>query len=132
MTTAKPTLDELVSSMHEQVALLTAASEIEATRQADRRDEIARQQLGRAAELLRGAAALGAIQNATCLSILGRCLFEQLITALWTIRSLENAQTHQSTAKTELVKAFKINLKVGKAKVKNHYAEGFNSDKLKR
>lgn len=114
MTTATTTtLDELVRSMHEQVALLTAASEIEATGQADPRDEIARQHLCRAAELVRGAAVLGAIQNAACLGILGRCLLEQLINALWAIRSLENAQTHQNTAKTELAKALKINLKAG-------------------
>jgi hypothetical protein len=121
MTTTTPTLGELVRSMHEQVALLTAASEIEATGQADLRDEIARQHLRRAAELVRGAAALGAIQNAACLGILGRCLLEQLITALWAIRSLENAQTHQNTAKTELAKALKINLKAGTAKIKNRY-----------
>lgn len=121
MTTATPTLDELISSMHEQVLQLTAASRIEATGQADLRDEIARQHLSRAAELLRGAAALGVVQNAACLGILGRCLLEQLITALWAIRSLENAQTHQSTAKTELAKALKINLKAGKAKIKNRH-----------
>ncbi len=121
MSTATPTLDELVSSLHEQVALLTAASAIEAAGQADLRDEIVRQQLGHAAELVRGAAALGAIQNAACLGILGRCLLEQLITVLWVMRSPENAQTHQSTAKAELAKALKINLNAGKVKIKNRY-----------
>lgn len=105
--------------MNEQVVLLTAASKIEATGQADLRDEIARQHLCRAAELVRGAAALGAIQNADCLGILGRCLLEQLITVLWAVRSLENAQTHQNLAKTELARALKINLKARKAKVRN-------------
>lgn len=122
MTTATPTLDELVHSLHEQVAVLTAACEIEVTGQADLRDEIARQHLSRAAELLKGAAALGAIQNAACLGILGRCLLEQLITVLWAIRSLENAKTHQNAAKTELAKALKINLKAGKAKIKNMHS----------
>lgn len=121
MTTATSSLDELVRSLHEQVALLTAASEIEATGHGDLRDDLARQHLCRAAELVRGAAALGAIQNAACLGILGRCLLEQLITALWAIRSLENARTHQNTAKTELAKALKINLKAGKAKIKNRH-----------
>lgn len=122
MTTATPTLDELVCSMHEQIAVLTAACEIEATGQADMKDEIARQHLCRAAELVQGAAALGAIQNAACLGILGRCLLEQLITVLWAIRSLENAKTHQNAAKTELAKALKINLKAGKAKIKNMHS----------
>ena len=121
MTTATSSLDELVRSLHQQVALLTAASEIEATGHGDLRDDLARQHLCRAAELVRGAAALGAIQNAACLGILGRCLLEQLITALWAIRSLENARTHQNTAKTELTKALKINLTAGKAKIKNRH-----------
>lgn len=130
-------MDELVHSLHQQVDLLNAASEIEAAGQADMRDEIARQHIRRAAELVRGAAALGAIQNANCLGILGRCLLEQLITALWTIRSLENAQAHQSAAKAELAKAFKINLKAGTAKIKNRHtgedatAEFLESEKMK-
>ena len=77
MTTAKTTIDKLVDSLHEEVALLIAASKVKAAGQADLRDEIARQQLGRAAELVRGAAALGANHNAACLGILGRCLLEQ-------------------------------------------------------
>lgn len=137
MTTAKPTLDELVRSMHEQVELLTSAAAIEAIGQADLRDEIAHQNLRRAAELVRGAAALGADQNAACLGILGRCLLEQLITVLWAVRSHENAQTHQSAAKTELTKALRINLQAGKAKIKNKYtgedatAEFLESEQMK-
>jgi len=137
MTTATSTLEELVDSLHEQVTLLLAASEVEASGQADLRDEIARQQLGRAAELVRGAAALGANQNAACLGILGRCLLEQLITILWAVRSIENAQSHQSSAKAELAKALKINLKAGKAKIKNRHtgadatAEFLETDQMK-
>ncbi len=123
MTTSKPTIDELVRSMHEQVELLTSAAAIEGTGQADLRDEIAHQHLRRAAELVRGAAALGAVKNSACLGILGRCLLEQLITALWAIRSQENAQTHLSAATTELTKALKINLQAGKAKIKNRCTE---------
>lgn len=131
MTTTTQTLDELVRSMNEQVALLTAASEIEATGQADLRDEITRQHLRRAAELVRGAAVLGETQNAACLGILGRCLLEQLITALWAIRSLDNAQIHQNTAKTELAKALRINLKAGKAKIKiSHTGEDATTEFL--
>ncbi|MHC8382320.1 hypothetical protein [Pseudomonas sp. LB3P14] len=113
------TLDELVQSLHEQVAQLTSACLIEAGGQADLRDELVRQQLRRAAELVRGAAALGTTKNAACLGILSRNLLEQLITTLWSIRSIENAQQHQGAAKAELAKAFKINLKAGKATVKD-------------
>ena len=137
MTIATTTLEELVESLHEQVALLLAASEVQASGQADLRDEIARQQLGRAAELVRGAAALGANHNAACLGILGRCLLEQLITILWAVRSVENAQSHQSSAKAELAKALRSNLKAGKAKITNRHtgvdatAEFLNTDQMK-
>lgn len=119
MTAATPTLAELVHSLHEQIALLVAASKIEAKGQPDIRDELARQHLCHAAELTRGAASLGSIQNAACLGILGRCLLEKLITVLWVIRSLENAQIHQNISKNELAKALKINLNAGKAKIIN-------------
>lgn len=137
MITATPPLKELVDSLHEQVALLLAASEVKVSGQADLRDEITRQQLGRAAELVRGAAALGGNQNVVCLGILGRCLLEQLITILWAVRSIENAQSHQSSAKVELAKALKINLKAGKAKIKNRHtgadatAEFLETDQMK-
>ncbi|WP_415880029.1 DUF5677 domain-containing protein [Methylomonas sp. TEB] len=121
MTTATTALDELVSFLNEQVAQLIAASEIDAVGQLDLRDEIARQQLSRTAELVRGAAALGANHNAACLGIMGRCLLEQLIAVLWAIRSIENAQEHQSSATAELAKALKINLKAGTAKIKNRH-----------
>lgn len=121
MSTTTLMLDELVQSMHEQASRLIAASEIDAAGPADVRDELVRQQLRRAAELVRGAATLGSDQNPACLGILGRCLLEQLITSLWSIRSLENAEAHQGAAKAELAKAFKINLKAGKAKVKNKH-----------
>ena len=114
-----PLLTELVQSLNEQVSRLIAASEIDASGPADPRDELVRQQLRRASELVRGAATLGSDQNPSCLGILGRCLLEQLITSLWAIKSLENAEALQGAAKAELAKAFKINLKEGKAKVKN-------------
>lgn len=138
MTTTKTTLEELVNSLREQVTLLLAASEVEASGHADPRDEITRRQLVRAAELVRGAAALGAGHNAACLGILGRCLLEQLITVLWVIRSVENAKSHQSSAKNELAKALKINLKAGKAKIKNRHtgadatAEFLETDEMKK
>lgn len=119
MPTSTPLLTELVQSLNEQAFRLIAASEVSAAGPADPRDELVRQQLRRASELVRGAATLGSDQNPSCLGILGRCLLEQLITSLWAIRSLENAEAHQGAAKAELVKAFKINLKKGKAKVKN-------------
>ncbi len=119
MSTSTPLLTELVQSLNEQVSWLIAASEVDAAGPADPRDELVRQQLRRASELVRGAATLGSDQNPSCLGILGRCLLEQLITSLWAIRSLENAEAHQGAAKAELAKAFKINLKNGKAKVKN-------------
>jgi len=137
MSTSTPLLAELVQSLHEQVPRLIAASEIEAIGPADPRDALVRQQLRRAAELVRGTAALGSDQNPACLGILARCLLEQLITTLWAIRSLENAEAHHGSAKAELAKAFKINLKAGKAKVKNKHtgedvsAEFLESEQMK-
>lgn len=122
-TTSTPTLAALVQSLHEQVSRLIAASEIDAVGSVDPRDELVRQQLRRAAELVRGAAALGSDQNPACLGILGRCLLEQLITSLWAIRSLENAETHQRTAKAEIAKVLRINFKAGKAKVRDKSTE---------
>lgn len=137
MPTSTPILAELVQSMHEEVPRLIAASEIEAIGPADPRDELVRLQLRRAAELVRGAAALGSDQNPSCLGILGRCLLEQLITCLWAIRSLENAEAHHRSANAELAKAFKMNLKEGKATVKNKHtgedvtAEFLETDQMK-
>ena len=121
MTSTDQPLEVLIASMHEQVDLLLAGSRLEASTQADLRDEIARQQLCRAAELLRGAAALGAARNSACLGILGRSMLEQLITVLWAIRSTENAQAHQSAGSIELGKALRMNLMAGKAKVWNKH-----------
>lgn len=119
MLTSTPLLTELVQSLSEQVSTLIVASEIDAPEPADPRDDLVRQQLRRTSELARGAAALGADQNPSCLGILGRCLLEQLISSLWAIRSVENTEAHQMAAKAELAKAFKINLMRGNAKVKN-------------
>lgn len=121
MSTEKPTLDELVYSMHEQVARLITASEIDAEGQPDPRDEVVRQQIRHAAELVRGAAALGAAQNPACLGILGRSLLEQLISSLWAIRSQDNANSVLGAAKAELARALRINLVAGKVKVKNRH-----------
>jgi hypothetical protein len=121
MTVQSPTLDELVQSMYEQAELLKKASEIEANGEADIRDEVVRQQMRRAAELVEGAAVLGAKENAVCLGIIARALLENLISSLWMVRSKQNAEAHQNAAKSELAKAFKINLKSGKAKVHNRH-----------
>lgn len=83
MNTETRTLDELIHSMHEQVARLITVSEIDPKDLPDPRDEVVRQQMRRATELVRGAAALGAAQNPACLGIIGRSLLEQLISSLW-------------------------------------------------
>jgi hypothetical protein len=114
-----PSLEEVVKSMHEQVRFLKAASEMDARGDADVRDEIMRQQMQRAAELVRGAAILGADENAACIGILARSVLEHLITSLWLVRSIKNAEDHQNAANSELAKALKINLKAGKAKIRN-------------
>jgi len=66
-----------------QAEVLLQASQMEAGDLPDERDEFTRQQLRRASELVKGAAALGAIENSACLGILSRSLLEQLITSLW-------------------------------------------------
>lgn len=107
----------LVESLKTQATLLIASSEIEAAGSPDPRDEFARHQLRRAAELLNGAASLGSAGNAACLGILSRSLLEQLITVLWGIRSVENAESQIGAGPAELAKALRINLKAGSAKI---------------
>jgi hypothetical protein len=138
MTSMPPKLEELTQSMHEQVSLLLSAAGIEATGTPDLRDELAREHLRRATELVRGAAALGANLNPMCLGMLSRPLLEQLINLLWSIRSLENAEAHQASSKAALAKAFRINLEKDKAKVRSKItgedatAEFVESDAMKK
>lgn len=109
--------NELVESLKTQSTMLIASSKLEVVGQPDPRDEFARHQLRRAAELIRGAAALGSVENPACLGILSRSLLEQLITVLWGIRSVENAVSQIGAGPAELAKALRINLKAGTAKV---------------
>lgn len=110
-------LDGLVESLRTHASLLIRSSEIEATGAPDPRDNFVRQELRRAAELVSGAAALGAIANPACLGILSRSLLEQLITVLWGIRSIENAESQSNAGTAQLAKAFKMNLEAGTAQV---------------
>ncbi|MBN6776106.1 hypothetical protein JRG42_22730 [Pseudomonas granadensis] len=100
-----------------QAEVLIQASEIEAGECPDVRDEFTRQQLRRASELVKGAVALGSIENAACLGILSRSVLEQLITVLWGIRSVENAVSQTAAGPAELAKALRMNLKEGTAKI---------------
>lgn len=109
--------DDLVQSLKTQATLLIASSELQVVGLPDPRDEFVRHQLRRAAELIRGAAALGAAENSACLGILSRCLLEQLITVLWGIRSVENAESQIGAGPAELAKALRMNLKAGTAKI---------------
>lgn len=114
-----PSLEELVQSLHQEVSLLLAASNIDAKGKPEMRDEIAREHLRNAAELVRGAAALGINLNPVCLGLLGRPLLEQFINLLWSIRSIENALAHQGSSNAALTKALRINLQKGKMKVRS-------------
>ncbi len=109
--------DGLVESLRTHASLLITSSEMKATGAPDPRDDFVRQQLRRAAELVSGAAALGAVANPTCLGILSRSLLEQLITVLWGIRSIENAESQSSVGTAQLAKALKMNLQEGTAQV---------------
>ena len=117
MSSPIPNTSELVESLKVQAGLLIQASEMEAGESPDARDEFTRRQLRRASELVKGAVALGAIENSACLGILSRSLLEQLITVLWGIRSVENAESQMGAGPAELAKALKMNLKAGTAKM---------------
>lgn len=117
MSSSYPNTRELVESLKVQAEGLIQASEIEAGECPDVRDEFARQQLRRASELVKGAVALGSIENAACLGILSRSLLEQLITVMWGIRSVENAESQMAAGPAELAKALRMNLKTGTAKI---------------
>ncbi|WP_246084961.1 MULTISPECIES: DUF5677 domain-containing protein [Pseudomonas] len=110
-------LDELVKSLGTQASRLIISSEMEATGPTDPRDDFVRKQLRRTAELVSGAAVLGAAANPGCLGVLSRCLLEQLITVLWGIRSIENAESQSSAGTAQLAKAFKLNLEAGTMQV---------------
>lgn len=110
-------LDGLVESLRAHASLLIRSSEMEATGAPDPRDNFVRQQLRRAAELVSGAAALGAVANPACLGVLSRSLLEQLITVLWSIRSIENVESQSSAGNAQLAKALKMNLQEGTAQV---------------
>jgi hypothetical protein len=104
---------------------------MEASGAADPRDAFVRKQLKRAADLVSGAAALGAAQNAACLGILSRSLLEQLITVSWSIRSVENAESQIGAGPAEMAKALRINLKAGTAKIRDlHTGEDVTADYL--
>lgn len=131
MSISSAETDELVDSLKKQSTLLIASSEIEATGPPDPRDAFVRHQLRRTAELVSGAAALGAARNSACLGILSRSLLEQLITVSWGIRSVENAESQIGTGPAELAKALRINLKAGTAKIcDRHTGEDVTADYL--
>lgn len=117
MSNSSSNIHELVESLKVQAEVLIQASEIEAGECPDVRDEFTRQQLRRASELVKGAVALGSIENAACLGILSRSVLEQLITVLWGIRSVENAVSQTAAGPAELAKALRMNLKEGTAKI---------------
>lgn len=117
MSSQIPNTCELAESLKVQARLLIQASEMEAGDSPDARDGFARQPLRRASELVKDAAALGAIENSACLGIQSRSLLEQLITILWGIRCIENAESQMSAGPVELSKALRMNLKAGTAKM---------------
>ncbi|WP_238351714.1 DUF5677 domain-containing protein [Pseudomonas sp. SWRI99] len=124
-------MDGLVESLNTQSTVLIASSQMEVSGSTDPRDTFVRQQLKRAADLVSGAAALGAARNAACLGILSRSLLEQLIMVSWSIRSVENAESQIGAGPAEMAKAFRINLKAGTAKIRDlHTGEDVTADYL--
>lgn len=123
---------DLAESMSEQSQRLKAASTIAASGATDVRDDLVRHHMLHSSELVRGAAALGREQNATSLGILARSLLEALISELWIVISIDNAQEQKKVEITELARVLKINLKSGKAKILNsHSGEDATTDFLK-
>ncbi|MDU8627537.1 DUF5677 domain-containing protein [Pseudomonas syringae group sp. 243L2] len=117
MSSSPPNMNELFESLTLQAGVLIQASQIEGGASLDKRDEFTRQQLRRASVLVKGAVALGTIENSVCLGILSRSLLEQLITTLWGIRSVENTESQMDAGPAELAKALKMNLKSGTARM---------------
>ena len=114
-------MDGLVELLNTQSTFLIASSQMKGSESVDPRDTFVRQQLRRAADLVSGAAALGAARNAACLGILSRSLLEQLITVSWSIRSVENAESQIGAGSGEMAKALRINLKAGTAKIRDRH-----------
>ncbi|MDP9123080.1 MAG: DUF5677 domain-containing protein [Pseudomonadota bacterium] len=119
MSNQEEKLQKLVDSLGMQCQLLAASASMECTEPSNPRDMLVRDQMRRAAELVRGAATLGASRNAACLGILSRSLLEQLIKLLWAIKSEDNANESLGAAKAELSRALRANLVAGKAKITN-------------
>lgn len=119
---SEPNLSDLVDSMKTQNQLLLAASGITANGEEDTRDGVLRQHLTHSAELVRGAASLGHDQNSTCLGIVARSLLEVLISALWVTISTDNAEAQMELSTGEIIRALRVNLKSGKAKMVNRHS----------
>lgn len=131
MPTDSQNLIDLAESMSEQTQGLKAASESASTGVADVRDDLVRQYMLHAFELVRGVAALGRDNNATCLGILARSLLETLITELWVVISIDNAEAQGKAAVAQFARAFRVNLVAGTAKISNrHSGEDVTADFL--
>ena len=130
-------LSTLVAGLCKHAELLAAAAAMDALGQPVTTDEAVREMLKRAADLVRGASALGAQGNQTALGVLSRAILENLIVLLWVQVAEENVATLKKAALVELARAAKINFEKGKARIINRQtgedatAEFLQSDRFK-
>lgn len=112
-------LEQLSQSLRERAQMLAAAASVEASSSDSDTDTAVRQILSRAAELIRGAAALGKESNPVALAVVARAVLENLIMVLWVQVSEANASAHRQAAHAELARVARVNLKSGKARILN-------------
>lgn len=112
-------LEKLAQSMVERAQVLVAAAAIEVRGKPTETDEVVRQMLSRAADLVRGAASLGQDENATSLGVIARALLENLISILWVQMDAAYAKQLQESSVVELARMARVNLNSGNARILN-------------
>ena len=137
MNESTPDIRALAGSLEKQAEVLLESAGMEQTYEPVETDEIVRRMLERASHLVRAASALGVQRNPTALAVLARAVLENLILMLWVQVSPENAESFNQMADAEFLRAARINLEKGKARIINRQsgedstAEMLESDRFK-
>lgn len=137
MADQAPDIADLVAGLTKHAEALHAASSMEVPGEPAEADALVREMLSRAGDLVRGAAALGQQRNVASLGVLLRAILENLILLLWVQVDQQNAKALSESAHAELVRAARINLEKGRARVldretgEDATAEFLQSDKFK-
>jgi hypothetical protein len=135
MTQAK--VEDYAKGLSDHAERLAFTATLDGAGKSCARDDQVRKILARAAELVRGASALGRDRNAVALGVLARTIVESLILLLWVEISEENALHQSKAGLAELTRVARVNMEQGTLKVWNRKtgqdatAEFLKSDRFK-